>query len=304
MAAPPVVNLSGITKRYRRKIALDSVDLSVGRGETCALIGANGAGKSTLIHIICGLSRQTSGTLSILGQRSARGLRRARARMGYVPDVSGAYQHLSARQNLEVRCIEWGIPASEVDRALRIVELTDTGKAKVKGFSMGMKRRLDIATALLGDTDFIIMDEPINGLDPMGVAEIRELICRLRDEEGRTILLSSHNLPELEKTATSFAFIHKGRMLEKVGREDIRQGGPSRLLLRVSHGRRAVDALELAFPQLAIERSGANSLEIPVPPQGSSALLGCLAAARVEVLEMSPVRASLEHYYQALLGGE
>lgn len=151
-----------------------------------------------------------------------------RTRVGYVPDSCGAYQSLSAAENLRIRCAEWGLDEKrEVPRVLGLVGLDVDEKKSVSSFSLGMKRRLDIATALLGDTDVLIFDEPANGLDPLGIESIWALIGRLNREQGKTMLISSHDLDELASVATSCVFIHDGELLKKESMDVIRDEAPS-----------------------------------------------------------------------------
>lgn len=209
------ISIKDLSKRYGKNWALSDVSFDIDEGEVCALVGENGAGKSTLIDILLGLLKATKGSISFFGESGRTGLARARRNIGFVPDGCGAFLNLTGRENLISRCIEWGLPKSEVNRVLAAVGLENAADASVKQYSLGMKRRLDIGTALLGNPQLLIMDEPINGLDPVGVIEVRDLLLSLKDKRDKTVLISSHNLDELEKVATSFAFLHQGRLLVK-----------------------------------------------------------------------------------------
>ncbi len=170
------VRLAGITKRYRSNTVLGPIDLDLKPGRVYGLIGENGAGKSTLIRILMGLSKPTSGTIEIMDASTPDGLRRSRAQIGYVPDSSASYPLLSAADNLKARCLEWGLDQRQVPRILNMVGLTDTGGKRARSFSLGMRKRLDLGIALLGQPRMLVLDEPTNGLDPLGTIEIRELI--------------------------------------------------------------------------------------------------------------------------------
>ena len=209
------ISIKDLSKRYGKNWVLSDVSFDIDEGEVCALVGENGAGKSTLIDILLGLLKATKGSISFFGESGRTGLARARRNIGFVPDGCGAFLNLTGRENLISRCIEWGLPKSEVNRVLAAVGLENAADASVKQYSLGMKRRLDIGTALLGNPQLLIMDEPINGLDPVGVIEVRDLLLSLKDKWDKTVLISSHNLDELEKVATSFAFLHQGRLLVK-----------------------------------------------------------------------------------------
>lgn len=207
---------------------MHDVSFEVHEAELCALVGANGAGKSTLIKIILGLCEPSSGSVELFGGKSKRELSLMRAHVGYVPDSSGAYQSLSAVENLQIRCAEWGLDENrEVPRVLSLVGLDVEEKKSVSSFSLGMKRRLDIATALLGDTELLIFDEPANGLDPLGIENTWALIGRLNREQGKTMLISSHDLGELASVATSCLFIHNGELLKKESMNVIRDEASS-----------------------------------------------------------------------------
>ena len=222
------VKLSKVSKRYGKRRVLRDVSFEVHQSELCALVGANGAGKSTLIKIVLGLCEPSSGSVELFGGKSKRELSLMRAHVGYVPDSSGAYQSLSAAENLQIRCAEGGLDESrEVPRVLSLVGLDVEEKKSVSSFSLGMKRRLDIATALLGNTDLLIFDEPANGLDPLGIENIWALIGRLNREHGKTMLISSHDLDELASVATSCVFIHDGELLKKESMDVIRDEASS-----------------------------------------------------------------------------
>ena len=223
----PIVRLLGVEKSYRGRRALGPIDIELRRGGVYGLVGPNGSGKSTLIRIILGISRPSSGAVELFGERSEAGLRQARCRVGYMPDTASSYPSLSARANIEVRCMEWGLEKPAVGGLLDEVGLAGAGGKRARAFSMGMKRRLDLAVAMLGDPDLLVMDEPVNGLDPTGILEVREFISRLNRERGVTVLVSSHILSELSEVATDYIVLSEGRLVECATASEIEARGGS-----------------------------------------------------------------------------
>ena len=216
------VRLKGAGKSYRGSWALEPLDLELRRGEIYGLIGENGAGKSTLIGLITGISRPSCGSIELFGASTGAFLAKARHRMGFMPDAASAYPTLSARGNMEARCAEWGVSSAAIDDLLELVGLGSLGRKKVRSFSLGMKRRLDFAVALLGNPEFIVLDEPINGVDPAGIIEMRELVKRINREYGTTMLVSSHILSELSEVATCYIVLSGGRLVDCASADDMR----------------------------------------------------------------------------------
>ena len=206
----------GLTKRYGNHLAVDHVELSIQKGQIYGLVGRNGAGKTTIIRMVTAQTVPTEGEVSLFGASGERELSKMRARTGAMVETPSFYPYLTARQNLEYYRIQRGIPGKEcVDEALEQVRLTDTGKKKFKTFSLGMKQRLGLALALMNHPEFLLLDEPINGLDPEGIVEFRNLLLRLNQERHTTILISSHILSELANLATCYGFLDNGMMLEQ-----------------------------------------------------------------------------------------
>ena len=211
-----VFSANGLSKKYASTVALDNLDMAVGRGEIYGLVGENGAGKTTLMRILSGLAFKTSGEMSLFGTSDKNSLAGQRQRIGFLVEMPALYPDMTAAENLEVQRLQRGIPGKTcIGKALRTVGLTDTGKKKAQHFSLGMKQRLGLAMALLGEPEFLVLDEPVNGLDPTGIVETREILKKLNKEYGTTILISSHMLSELYQLASCYGFIHKGRLLEQ-----------------------------------------------------------------------------------------
>ncbi|MCL2403394.1 MAG: ATP-binding cassette domain-containing protein, partial [Coriobacteriia bacterium] len=228
-----VLETRGLTKIYGDVAAVDSVSLTIEKGDIYGLIGQNGAGKTTFMRMITSLAHPSSGEIELFGQAGEAELQAARKRMGSIIEHPALYPKLTAKQNLEYYRIQRGIPNRDVvQQSLEFVGLTRTGKKKFKDFSMGMKQRLALALTLMSKPDFIILDEPINGLDPIGIVEIRELIKSLSNS-GVTILLSSHILTELSQIATKYAFIHEGRLIKNLTHAQLQEECKRALALSV-----------------------------------------------------------------------
>lgn len=254
-----MISLRHIDKRYGAHRTLEDVNLTIGKGEIYGLVGKNGAGKTTIFKIILGLTQCDAGVLSIAGSQSRAGLSSARRKIGFFIGKN-FFDYLTARENLEYYRQMKGIAdGGEVERVLRCVGLQDA-TAKFGSFSMGMKQRLGIANAMLGNPEILILDEPVNGLDPQGIADVRSLIVRLNAEQGTTVVVSSHILGELEHTATRFGILDHGRVLREITREDLRARSDA-IQIRVSDCERAKRIL--AEHDIALLQEGAayKSLE-------------------------------------------
>ncbi len=216
-----VLETSGLCKRYRGFAALNGLDMHIPKGAIYGFVGRNGAGKTTLIRLICGLQEPTGGSFTLYGARNTDAkIERSRRRMGAVVETPSIYMDMTAEENIRQQYLVLGIPSEDgITELLQLVGLDDTGKKKAKNFSLGMRQRLGIAVALAGSPDFLVLDEPVNGLDPQGIIEMRELILKLNRERGITVLISSHILDELARLATHYGFIDGGRMVKEMSAE-------------------------------------------------------------------------------------
>ncbi|AIQ15963.1 MULTISPECIES: ABC transporter ATP-binding protein [Paenibacillus] len=239
-----IIEMSGLTKRYKSKTAVLNADLKIFKGEIVGLIGKNGAGKSTLLKMIGGLIYPTSGELHFFNRSSGEN-QSFFERMGVLIENAGLYPHYSAYENLNLLAMAYGLKDrnKQIEKLLQLVGLDHKNTAKVKSYSMGMKQRLGIAIALLGSPDVLILDEPINGLDPEGIVEIRQLILEL-NKDGLTIIISSHFLEELSKIATKYAIIHQGEIVEVISREELLQKCEERIEIGVDEAKTAIPVLE------------------------------------------------------------
>lgn len=223
--ANEIIKMDGIVKKYGNHEVLKGVNLSIHEGDIYGLIGRNGAGKTTIFKILLGLSEHNGGTVSIAGSATPKELRTNRARVGFFIG-SNFYPYLNARENLRYYATIKKIPRremkAEIDRVLEIVGLAGE-KKPFRKYSLGMKQRLGIANAILGNPDILILDEPTNGLDPQGIADVRHLIHRFNSEFGMTVIVSSHILGELEHTADRFGIIHDGIVVREISQDDLKE---------------------------------------------------------------------------------
>ena len=211
----------GLTKRYGSFTALDNADMTVYRNDIYGLIGRNGAGKTTMMKIVTGLTSQTGGEYEIFGKKGA-DVENEKGRIGCLIENPAFFGSLTAYQNLRYYCLQKGIAdLKQIDEVLRLVQLTDARNKKFKKFSLGMKQRLGIAFALLDNPDIVILDEPINGLDPIGISELRDTFRKLNEERGITFIISSHILSELYAVANRFLFIDKGKVLKELTKDEL-----------------------------------------------------------------------------------
>ena len=293
----------GLSKRYGSAAALDGVTMAVHRGDIYGLVGRNGAGKTTLMRLVTGQTGRTFGELELFGA-SGRDLRPQRARTGAMIEIPSFSPFLTARENLEYYRLQRGIPGGGVvDEALELTGLRDTGKKKFKTFSLGMKQRLGLALALMNHPDLLILDEPINGLDPEGVAEFRALLRRLNQERHTTILISSHILSELSSIATRYGFMEKGKILEEISADALHDKCRTCLRLTVDDAPRAAAILQTQLGAEQFEVLPGNVIQLYEyldEPQTVSYALGHGGAA---ILGMEQKGADLEAYFLNLIGG-
>lgn len=241
-----ILKVRGISKSYRGKMVLKGIDMNVHKGDIYGFVGRNGAGKTTLIRIIAGLAAPSGGEFELFGISSkGKGINKARRRICAMVESPSIYPELSAKDNLRQQCQLVGKGYQEIGSTLEFVGLKDTGKKKAADFSLGMRQRLAIAMALIGEPELMLLDEPMNGLDPEGIKETRELLLRLSKEKRITILISSHILGELSLLATTYGFIDDGRMVREVTAEEIKKTMEEKIFLTVDDQQKAADSLEI-----------------------------------------------------------
>ena len=291
-----------ITKQYGRQKAVDAVSIRVHQGAIYGLIGRNGAGKTTLLKMISGLAAPTDGNFSLFG-KTGREVSEYMSRIGSLIEAPGVYPNLSAAENLKLKCLAMGIRKKDIiSELLETVRLDNTGKKKVINFSLGMKQRLGIALALVGDPDLVILDEPINGLDPQGIAEIRETISALNREKNITFIISSHILEELAKIATDYGIIHNGILLQELTREELLSKCCERIELKTNDSRKACTILEnMGITEFKVVDS--DTIHIFERLSDSGDITMELAKHNVKTMGIAVKNEALEDYYLNLTGG-
>lgn len=298
-----VLTTTALSKQYKHTKALDQLSMHVPRGAIYGFVGRNGSGKTTLIRLLCGLQAPTSGSFRLYDvENASAGIHLARRRLGAVIETPSFYHHLSAADNLRQQYRILGLPRfADIPDLLRLVGLSDTGHKKAGNFSLGMKQRLGIAMALAGHPDFLVLDEPTNGLDPQGIIEIRELILRLNREEGITVLISSHILDELSRLATHYGIIDGGRMVKELSAAELDANCRKALRVRVSDIRALTRVLEARGLDYAVANDHSADIyaELAV-----SDLVHALDAENCALLSAETRDESLESYFISLVGGE
>ncbi len=298
-----VLETNSLTKRYRDFTALNGLSMHIPKGSIYGFVGRNGAGKTTLIRLICGLQEPTDGGYTLYQtENTDKKITRVRRRMGAVVETPSIYLDMTAYENIRQQYLVLGMPSDDgIDKLLKLVGLGDTGKKKAKNFSLGMRQRLSIAIALAGNPDFLVLDEPVNGLDPQGIIEIRELILKLNREHGITVLISSHILDELSRLATHYGFIDSGRMIREMSAKELDKRCRKCVRIEVSDTKALVRVLDGMGAEYRIEDDENADIfaEIPVTKLvASHSQVGC------SVKSLREHAASLESFYMNLVGGE
>lgn len=293
-----------VKKTYKGKHALKSFSMHVPKGSIYGFVGENGAGKTTMLRLITGLAFPNEGKIELLGKSSLEEINAARTHLGCIIENPSVYPNMTARQNLEIQQIQRNINDKEkIQELLCLVNLQDTGKKKVKDFSLGMKQRLGLAIALLGEPKFVILDEPTNGLDPTGIIELRNLIKMLNQERKITFLISSHILSELNQFATHYGFIHEGEMLEEISAEDLDKKCQKYLKIETNDALKAKKVIEEYLTYKDIEISSDKELIIYGNILKSENVTKLLFEHGFSVMAVSQQNDDLENYYIKLIGG-
>lgn len=298
-----VLETDALTKRYRKFTALNGLSMHVPKGSIYGFIGRNGAGKTTLIRLICGLQEPTDGSFELYGaQNGAKEIYKARRRIGALVETPAIYRDMTAKENLKQQYRVLGLPSfDKIEELLTLVGLSDSDKKKAGCFSLGMRQRLAIAIALCGDPDFLVLDEPMNGLDPQGIIEMRELILKLNREKQVTVLVSSHILDELSKVATHYGFIDKGNIIKEMSAEELEMQCRKCVRIEVSNIKTLSYVLDSkGFEYKIIDNSKAD---IYADFQVTK-LVSALEKENCIVYSIKEHDESLESYFINLVGGD
>lgn len=297
-----VLQTDGLKKNYKSVPALDGLTMHVPKGSIYGFVGKNGAGKTTLIRLICGLQNPSGGSFNLYGiSNDSKDIVNARRRMGAVVETPAIYTNMTAAENLKQQYLILGLPScDDIPELLKLVGLENTGKKRVKNFSLGMKQRLGIAIALAGNPDFLVLDEPVNGLDPQGIVEMREMILKLNREKQITVLISSHILDELSRLATHYGIIDRGRMVKELSAEELNAACRKCVRMEVSNTSilaRVLDNMNTEYKVIS------ETIADVFARVNVTQLTVALANDNCEVLSMQERDESLESYFISLVGG-
>ncbi|ENK0837722.1 ABC transporter ATP-binding protein [Clostridium botulinum] len=299
-----ILQTYNLTRKYGTTAVVDNINMNIKKGEIYGFLGRNGAGKTTTLRMIMGLISPTKGEYELFGKKM--GDREVFGRIGAIIETPGFYPNLTARENLDIHRRLMGIPNKEyVDEALEIVGLTnyDIKKKKVKKYSLGMKQRLGVARALLHKPELLILDEPTNGLDPVGIKEMRETLLDLNKKKEITILVSSHILGEIQQLATKIGIIHNGKLLEEIDYKSFEKKNRHYINLRVDNDKRAVTILEKSMNIKDYEVTEPNKIRIYEMLDKSNDIAKKMISEGVDVYEVNVMNDTLEDYFVRLTGG-
>lgn len=297
-----VLQTNALSKYYKNFKALNGLSMNIPKGAIYGFIGKNGAGKTTLIRLICGLQEPTSGEYTLYGRKNTeKEIVKSRRRMGAIVETPSIYLDMTAEDNLKQQYRILGLPSFDgLSDILKLVELEDAGKKKAKNFSLGMRQRLGIAIALVGDPDFLVLDEPVNGLDPQGIIQMRELILKLNREQQITFLISSHILEELSKLATYYGFIENGYLVKEMSSAELEAACRKCMRVEVSDSRvlaRVLDAMDIEYKMFS------DTMADVYAKVNISQLAAALSEQNCEILSVQEHDESLESFYINLVGG-
>ncbi len=293
-----------LVKRYKRVNVLNKLNMEINRGSIYGFVGRNGAGKTTLMRILTGRAKQTAGKIEIFGEKTPAKLHIQRKNIGAVVESPAFYSNMTAKDNLEVVRLQCGIKDKGcIKELLKMAGLEDTGLKKAGNFSLGMKQRLSIAMALMGRPQLLVLDEPVNGLDPEGILQLRKLLEKINKEQEITILISSHILSELDQLATHYGFLHKGRLLKQISAAQLKEECKRHIKLKTDNVEKAVIILEEKLKIRKFSVYPDNSVRIFEKLEEVQAVSKILSGNGIIIEEISVQGENLETYFERLVGG-
>lgn len=299
-----IIKTHKLSKKYGNDTVLSDINISIKQGDIYGLVGNNGAGKTSLLRILTGQSEPTSGSFELFSKSEDKDLSRVRRRTGVIIESPSFYSNLTVEQNMEYYRIQRGIPGKyKIDKILKEVNLFDEKKKKFNDLSLGMKQKLGLALAMMTEPELLILDEPINGLDPYGIIEIRNLLLKFNKEKNITILISSHILTELSNIATCYGFLNKGVLLEEISADEINEKCKSFLEVKVRNINKLATLLEekLGYKDYKVLPSGV--IHIFDYNRESEKVSELAVYNKVGLIELYEKSINLENYYMSLIGG-
>ncbi len=299
-----ILSTKKLTKKYKNVIALDGINLDLKQGEIYGLVGKNGAGKTTLLRLLTGQAFATEGSISLFDGTSQEALSLGRKRIGAIIETPSFYSNMTAEQNLEYYRIQRGIPGKHcVKEVLQEVGLSDTGNKKFQSFSLGMKQRLGLALALMNKPEILLLDEPINGLDPFGIVEIRNMLLKINQEKNITILISSHILSELSNLVTYYGFIDQGKMIKQISNEELSKECNKYLEIKVDKVEVMTALLETKLGLTSYKVTPDYSIHISEYLDQPEKISELAIKNGVGLLSLMVKEINLENYFIQLVGG-
>ena len=300
-----VLVTQNLTKKYGSVLALDHVSMTIERGQIYGLVGKNGAGKTTLVRAIAAQTIPEMGAIALFGDDTPKGLEQARRRTGVMVETPSFFPFMTARENLEYYRIQRGIAGNHrADEVLERVGLSGTGKKKFKDFSLGMKQRLGLGLAIMGNPDFLLLDEPVNGLDPMGIVDVRNMLLKLSQDKGTTILISSHILSELASLATHYGFLNGGKLIEEISAEKLHDKCRECLQFTVSDSAKAAAVIERVLGSTSYEILNGEQIRLYQFLEEPAQVNRVLVENGIDVSSIETRGENLEDYFISMVGGE
>ena len=294
-----VLKTNNLTKKFGHKIVVNNVSMTINKGDIYGFIGKNGAGKTTFMKMVLSLTHKTSGEIELFGSAN---LKENSKKIGSLIEAPGLYRNTTAYENMYRFSLVYGGDKKSINELLKLVGLSNVGKKKVKDFSLGMKQRLGIAIALLGNPEFLVLDEPINGLDPAGIKEVRDVILKLNKEKGITFLISSHLLDELSKVVTKYGIINNGRLLEEVSSKDLIDRCKNKLVISTSNLNKTKELLKEIVNEKDIIIKD-NEIELLSHVEEGEKINKFLVSHDIYANKICPIFDSLEDYFIEKIGG-